>query len=157
VFAGGYGGWLEEDPRFDGLRSQSDVWASEDGLNWTMVTSSASFGGLAWFGMAVWDVKQTATSIPRMWIVGGGYVGDAGNKRVNTISASVSVYWSTMGADWTMSNFRLGGGTSELNLYSSNEWTKSDIDGEELYLGLWGLTLETFKKTGEDSTVCFLL
>lgn len=153
VFAGGYGGWLEDDARFDGLRSQADVWATEDGRNWTMITASANFGGLAWFGMAVWDVQQTSSSIPRMWIVGGGYIGDFGNKRVSSIVASVAVYWSSTGKDWTMVNFKLGGGISDLKLYSSSEWAKTFIDGEEVYLGLWGLTLEVFAKTDDKQTV----
>ncbi len=58
VLIGGYGGWLDE--RSDGgLRCRSDVWASDDGKTWTLVTANAAFGGLAFFGVAAWEPNAT--------------------------------------------------------------------------------------------------
>jgi len=156
VFAGGYGGWLEDDDRFDGLRSQGDVWFTEDGKNWTMIASQTEFGELAWFGMAVLELGGSSSVVPRMWIVGGGFIGDFGNKRVSKMSASVSVYWSVNGSSWTMVNYRQGGGSSPLELYSSSEWAETIIDGELLFLGLWGLTLEVFPSSEGPDTLYIL-
>ena len=59
VLIGGYGGYL--DHRSDGgLRCRSDVWSSYDGKNWTLVTKTAPFGGLAWMGAAAWNPNGTA-------------------------------------------------------------------------------------------------
>ena len=82
-----------------------------------------------------------------MWVVGGGYIGDVGNKRVNTMDASVNSYYSKDAITWTRTNYKLGGGISALEQYSSNEWTTTVIDGTLMFLGLWGLTLETFRIT----------
>jgi hypothetical protein len=58
VLIGGYGGWL--DSRTDGgLRCRADVWALEEGGNWTMLTDKAQFGGLAFFGVAAWEPNIT--------------------------------------------------------------------------------------------------
>jgi hypothetical protein len=144
VMVGGYGGWLSTDDRFDGIRCQSDVWASLDMKNWTRIAESTDLGGLAWFGFSVWS-HDTTDADHTMWIVGGGYIGDVGNKKVDTMQGSVNSYYSKDGITWTRTNYKLGGGTTALEQFSSNEWTTSVIDGNLMFLGLWGLTMETFQ------------
>jgi hypothetical protein len=144
VMIGGYGGWLSTDERFDGIRSQSDVWESYDMLNWTRIAESTDLGGLAWFGLSVWSPDETDAD-QTLWVVGGGYIGDQGNKKVTTMEGSVNSYYSKDAVTWVRTNYKLGGGTSPLEQYSSNEWTSAIIDGDLMFLGLWGLTLETFQ------------
>ncbi len=58
ILIGGYGGYLDE--RFDGgLRCRSDIWASLDGRNWTLVSDSPPFGSIAWFGLKAWNPNVT--------------------------------------------------------------------------------------------------
>jgi hypothetical protein len=154
VFLGGYGGLLnQKDPKFDGLRSRGDVWTTENGLNWTLLSSQTAFGELAWMGSAVWepsgDGSTSTVENPRIWIVGGGYIGDYFNKRVSSMIGSVNVFWSKDGIEWNLVNFVSGGGKSEIERYSSNEWTKTTIDGDLYFLGLWGLTLEVMTVSTE--------
>jgi hypothetical protein len=112
VFIGGYGGWLDDDERFDGLRSRADIWTTVDGRNWTLITPSSELGELAWMGTAVFEPQKM--NPPRMWVVGGGYIGDNGNKRVGSMVATSSVYWSQEGKYWTRVNFVSGGGKTSL-------------------------------------------
>jgi hypothetical protein len=128
----------------DGIRSQSDVWESYDMLNWTRIAESTDLGGLAWFGLSVWSPDETDAD-QTLWVVGGGYIGDQGNKKVTTMEGSVNSYYSKDAVTWVRTNYKLGGGTSPLEQYSSNEWTSAIIDGDLMFLGLWGLTLETFQ------------
>ena len=144
VLIGGYGGWLSDDERFDGIRSQSDVWVTFDMQNWTRIAESTDIGGVAWFGFSIWEMDSSASD-HTMWVVGGGYIGQEGTRILNTMRGSVSSYYSSDGITWTRTNYKLGGGTSPLAQYSSNEWTSTVIDGELMFLGLWGPTLETFQ------------
>lgn len=158
MLVGGYGGYDSSDPRFDGIRSLSDVWVSSDATNWKVLTTSTPFGGLAWFGFKVWNVNPT--QVPddeKMWIVGGGYTGNSGNRKVSKMIASVDSYYSTNGIDWTRTNYKLGGGTSMLEQYSSNEWTSAIIDANQMYVGLWGLTLETFSSAVEETEALYII
>jgi hypothetical protein len=149
VFIGGYGGITDQSNHlFDGVRSRGDIWTTEDGRNWTMIASSAEVGEVAWMGLSVWEPDSTRSNSPRMWLVGGGYIGDNGNRRVTQMRASVSVYWSQTGEKWTQVNFVSGGGKSTLRRYSSSEWTRTTIDGTLYFLGLWGLTTEVFTVDG---------
>lgn len=143
VLLGGYGGWLSTDERFDGIRCQSDVWVTLDMKNWTRIAETTEVGGVAWFGFTVWNIDASKPD-HTMWIVGGGYIGDEGNRKVTTMQGSVDSYYSTDAITWTRTNYKIGGGTSPLEQYSSNEWTTTIIDGNLMFLGLWGLTLETF-------------
>ena len=148
ILTGGYGGVLNEhDPQFDGLRSRGDVWTTEDGKNWTMISSMTQFGENAWMTLSIWDPDSTATK-PRIWMIGGGYIGDNKNKRVTIMIASVSVYWSRDAITWTQVNFVSGGGKSTLQRYSSSEWAKTTIDNDLYFLGLWGLTSEVYTVDG---------
>lgn len=80
----------------------------------------------------------------RLWVVGGGYIGDSGNRQVLSMQGSVNTYWSKDGINWVLVNFVQGGGITGLSLYSSNEWSRTTIDGVVVFLGLWGLTLNVF-------------
>lgn len=149
VLIGGYGGYLDE--RFDGgLRCRSDVWASLDGRNWTLLSENPPFGSIAWFGFNSWNpnvtIGQKATD--RLWVAGGGFIGNQGNKEVLTMQGSVDVHWSFDGITWVRVNFKQGGGATGLALYSSNEWARTTIQGSTVFLGVWGHTLEVFIPTG---------
>lgn len=70
-----------------------------------------------------------------------------------SMEGSVNTYWSKDATSWELVNFVQGGGISPLDLYSSNEWARTTIDGAIKFLGLWGLELEVFRpidrETGE--------
>jgi hypothetical protein len=85
--------------------------------------------------------------------VGGGFVGTAGTREVLSMEGSVDAYWSRDGKSWTLINFNQGGGNSELELYSSNEWSRTLIDGKFVFLGLWGLQLVAFQPSTNISGV----
>ena len=90
----------------------------------------------------------------RLWVAGGGFIGNQGNKEVLTMQGSVDVHWSLDGITWVRVNFRQGGGTTGLALYSSNEWARTTIQGSVIFLGVWGHTLEVFTpKTSVNDTV----
>jgi hypothetical protein len=84
------------------------------------------------------------TGTQRMWLIGGGYIGESGNKHVRSMAGSVDTYWSKDAVSWELVNFVQGGGTSSLELYSSNEWAETSLDGSVIFLGVWGLTLQVF-------------
>jgi hypothetical protein len=150
IFVGGYGGLVDlQNTKFDGLRSRGDIWTTENGRNWTLLTSSSNLGEIAWFGFSVWEPPSSIyTSTPRLWVVGGGYIGANKNNRVSSMIGSTSVYWSSDGISWTQVNFVSGGGKSTLARYSSSEWAKTTIDGDVTYLGLWGPTVEVMTIDG---------
>lgn len=149
IFTGGYGGIIhQKDPKFDGLRSRGDVWTTQDGKNWTLISELTEFGENAWMGLSVWEPNDDLSTIPRLWMVGGGFIGDYGNKRVAKMIASTSVYWSRNAKDWTQVNFVSGGGKSSLARYSSSEWAETLIDSNLYYLGLWGVTTEIYLVNG---------
>jgi hypothetical protein len=150
IFAGGYGGITDLNSlQFDGLRSRGDVWSTTNGRNWTLLSSLTQFGENAWFGFSVFEPTQLYSATPRLWIVGGGYIGDYLNKRVTSMIGSTSVYWSTDAIKWNQVNFVSGGGKTTLSRYSSSEWAKTSIDGDTTYLGLWGGSTEVMTVEGK--------
>jgi len=67
--------------------TKPEVWSSEDGLNWNLITDNAAFLGRYGFSSAVFDNK--------MWVIGG--VGRS------------SAYYSTDGLTWTpVAGYNLG-------------------------------------------------
>lgn len=70
----------------------NDVWASEDGMNWSLITSAAPWSGRYWSGYAAYDEK--------LWIL-GGYRED--NKSVNWGNLN-DVWFSGDGVLWEKQN-----------------------------------------------------
>lgn len=82
------GGWMssyEAPPR--------DVWASEDGGNWTMIQSAAP-----WIHS---DLPMNLTFADKMWIMGGWF-----NGRLPGHSAGNQVWCSDNGREWTLATDR---------------------------------------------------
>lgn len=77
--------------------------------------------------------------------MGGGFIGTTGTREVMSMEGSVDAYWTRDGETWSLINFNQGGGNSGLDLYSSNEWSRTLIDGKFVFLGLWGLQLVDFQ------------
>jgi len=63
--------------------SNNDVWCSEDGINWTLVTDSAGWEPRVWFSAVVYR--------DRMWIIGG-----LSDRKTNL----GDVWYSKDGRDW---------------------------------------------------------
>jgi hypothetical protein len=161
VLVGGYGGEDVGDTNYDGIHCRSDVWESHDGRNWTMLTQDAGFGERAWFSMVVshaadnrYDITDTAKSLsPRMWMFGGGNIGTYThtNARKYKMEGYYDTWTSRDGIVWTQVNYQEGGGTSFLPQYTSQEWGKTTVDSNVLYLGLWGTTAVVFNATSKNS------
>lgn len=142
---------------YDGFYTRSDSWASYDGFNWTLLNSTTAMKGRAWFGMAVMHaadprigvpLKDTAL-IPKIYVFGGGYIGSSSTstRRVSTMIGYADAYWSRDGAKWVKINYEEGGGRTTIPFYSSQEWSKTVVDTNEVYLGLWGHTVHSFNAT----------
>jgi hypothetical protein len=62
----------------------ADVWSSEDGFHWNMITDAATFGKR--------DFHQTVSFQGKLWVIGG--IDDTGNKN--------DIWSSTDGTSWVM-------------------------------------------------------
>ena len=169
VLVGGYGGWQTTDPKFDGMFTRGDVWTCTNGTDWVLLNDSA-IPGRAWQGMTVFtrdtqinavtpsmfDASLAAGTLapPRIWIFGGAYVG--GTTKTTGITLQLKGWtdalWSRDGVTWTQVNFQEGAGIrgaydNFVKFYSSQLWSKTMINGQSQYLGLWGQTLEMFNNT----------
>jgi hypothetical protein len=144
VFVGGYGGLESTDPKFDGLRSRSDIWTSYNGYDWIKLADSTELGSLAWMGINTWNYNDYNMIGDRIWVIGGGFIGDTNNAQQTSMIASTNTYYSYDAINWIQTNYDQGGGTSDLEQYSSSEWSLAEIDGDTVFVGLWGLTLEVF-------------
>eukprot|EP01041_Mallomonas_annulata_P005559 gene5560-11189_t len=160
---------------FDGIRCQPDVWEysvnvtgnrtminatlSYGGYGWRLLNANAAFGGRAWFGLTVWhgrtpldDVTTSANSKnlrPRIWMVGGGYLGadgpSRGSREVRVVEGRVDSYWTRDGVTWTRVNRQYGGIGQQLSLWSSSDWSCFKISAKtHVFRGLWGHSLITF-------------
>lgn len=67
---------------------KNDVWSSADGMNWTLVTSSANFSPRGDMGVAVFD--------NRLWVIAGGSEGDTKN---DAWSSSDGMNWTQVTAN----------------------------------------------------------
>jgi hypothetical protein len=77
-------------------------------------------------------------------MTGGGFIGSTGNRNVLAMVGSVDTYWTKDAVYWEKINFVEGGGNSPKELYSSNEWSRTTIDGTIVFLGVWGHKLINF-------------
>lgn len=111
-------------------------------------TANTSWGPVEW-ATDPFILTNTAGGIDRpatMYLIGGGFIGTPAKaqKKLFSMTGSLDAYWSIDGITWHIINYREGGGTSVVPLYSSQEWTKSTVDSRTVYLGLWGHTLVSF-------------
>ena len=92
---------------------------------------------------------------PRIYLSGGGYMGTKGNNVVRTLEGHVDLWWSVDGSNWTRVDHEEGSarplrpGRFKNNLYSTNEWTVTEVEGENVHLGKWGHAMVSFV-TNED-------
>jgi hypothetical protein len=159
VLIGGFGGWLEDHPFYDGFRSRGDVWASSDGSTWSQLTDGSDATALpprAWSSAIVVHNRTypgqdivTAHLPPRILVFGGGYTGgNTKSTKVTTIMKTYAdAYFSRDGVIWTRINYAQGGGTrgtidTYVQFFSSQEWTGTTVDSATAYLGIWGHTTE---------------
>ncbi|MEM7374741.1 MAG: hypothetical protein AAF587_39480 [Bacteroidota bacterium] len=87
----------------------SDVWYSEDGVNWTLAVDNAPFQGRYNHEMLVYDDK--------MWIIGG--------RDVNKSYSAKQIWNSSDGVNWTLINDNYGFGfanTGEVLEYDDKMW-----------------------------------
>jgi len=80
---------------------------------------------------------------PRMFIVGGGYMGKKGNHIVRRMEAYVDAWWSRDGLDWTQVSYKERYGPA---LYTTQEWAGTTVEDAPINIGKWGFTLLPFKK-----------
>ena len=169
VLIGGFGGWSDSSPLYDGLHGRADVWISYNGENWENMTENAPFGPRAWFGYAQVHKSDPRIDISalesqptpsRVFLFGGGDLGSEinSNQRFDNVNGRMDAYWSRDMIQWHKVNFEEGGGLSGENVnrglplyasrqvpwYSSQEWAKTVVNGNAIYLGVWGFTVVSF-------------
>ena len=133
VFIGGFGGHLDGDKKYDGYRCRSDVWSSYDGITWTNLLKdgvSSGFTPRAWMSVTVLHKEGDLTrdfalpaakdnKPPRMWMVGGGYVGDSTfNTKISTaIVGRTDLLFSFDGVKWDRTNYEQGNGVRKYDTF----------------------------------------
>lgn len=162
------GGFAEHD---DGFRTRNDVWMTQDGMNWEQVHPPNNETSMPWKGRAfhactTWSSltdnsrwvaddslmhthkKEIFThhTAPRIFLTGGGYMGTKENHEVKTLEAYTDTWWSSDGKTWNRVNYEEGS-RYKGNIYSTNEWTETELGGKTNYHGKWGHTLEAFYTT----------
>lgn len=77
------GGGTYDTPSTKNRRFYNDVWCSEDGISWTLISANAPWKPRQYHEVAVWDNN--------MWVL-GGYYQEGGNRN--------DVWFSDNGKDW---------------------------------------------------------
>ncbi|KAL3797894.1 hypothetical protein ACHAWO_009767 [Cyclotella atomus] len=154
----------------DGIHTENDVW-KWDGSTWKEIqpannATSMPWRGRAFHGCATWNSLTNRarwvaddssmhlnignlsddSTAPRIFITGGGYMGTKGNNEVRSFEAYSDTWWSSDGSTWYRVNYEEGSRYKD-NIYSTNEWTETTVDGKKTYRGKWGHTLEAFHAT----------
>lgn len=132
----------DDNPLTGGTRARNDIWMTINGVSWDKVipSSNSSWGPRAFHACATID---TSTA-PLIVITGGGYMGRRGNNDVRVLKAYTDTWISKDidGANWIQLNYEEGSKNDD-NLYSTNEWTETNIKGRKVYRGKWGHSLVT--------------
>jgi hypothetical protein len=165
VLIGGFGGWTNTSSLlYDGMHGRNDVWITLDGSNWTAANPNASFDGRGWMAVADLhgDDKRLSSLAPsstisgEIYLTGGGDIGfsTSSTQTITQMDGKLDAYWSRDMVVWHKINFQEGGGrpseiqrlysSKNLPQYSSQEWSRTTVDSEQIYLGLWGHSMETF-------------
>lgn len=81
-------------------------------VSWSVVNEDAAWGARGWFDVATLtmiadpyaDITPSSDlslrNSPRMWLAGGGYIGQKGNSIVSTMIAYVDMWFSYDGSMW---------------------------------------------------------
>ncbi|MCX6745212.1 MAG: hypothetical protein NTX82_06860 [Candidatus Parcubacteria bacterium] len=105
---------------------ENDVWRSQDGENWDLITEDAPWAGRKSFGAAVFANK--------MWIFGGdAYTGS------NTRVFYHDVWWSTNGKTWTQvanADWSVRG-LFATTVYDGKIWISGGYNGTTVLNELW--------------------
>ena len=93
---------------------------------------------------------------PRIFIFGGGDIGFSTTTSaiLEVMQGKVDAFVSRDGITWTQVNYQEGGGTTQISLYSSQEWAKTKIEGSIVYVGVWGMTVQNFDYSSSTGGVC---
>lgn len=166
VLVGGYGGFLDEGAnkaKYDGFSCRADSWETYDGRTWRLLRAVNSFSPRAWAAMVtyrgedrrVWiqsGITAEKPAVPRIYLFGGGYVGfsTTSQKRINSVDAYSDAYWTEDGIKWQQMNYEEGGGSTFNDFYSSELWSRTTVNSETTYLGLWGATINSFNTSSGD-------
>ena len=81
---------------------------------------------------------------PKMFIVGGGYIGSKRNHVVRKMEAYVDMWYSRDGIDWKRVHYQEGKGNS---LFTSQDWAQTSVEDVDVFIGKWGFTMEVFNRT----------
>jgi len=81
---------------------------------------------------------------PKMFIVGGGYIGSKRNHVVRKMEAYVDMWYSRDGISWTKVHYQEGKGAS---LFTSQEWSQTSVEDVDVFIGKWGFSMEVFNRT----------
>lgn len=165
VLVGGYGGFLDygaNKDKFDGFSCRADSWTTYDGRTWSLLSSKINVPARAWAAMITYRGYDPRLwirghidlpKVPRIYLFGGGYVGFSisSQKRVTTIRGYSDSYWSEDGITWNQMNYQEGGGSTFVEFYSSELWSRTLVNSQTTYLGMWGATINSFNASnGEE-------
>jgi hypothetical protein len=174
ILIGGYGGYVDkphsiEKEMFDGYYCRADIWETYNGYNWTLLTTQAPFGGRAWFGLVNQHAADPRVDIrlasppyfiqpPKIYLFGGGFIGYQKNakKKVTSMIGRADAYWTRDGVNWTQINYQEGGangGSNGFPFYSSQEWSKTIVDTNTYYIGMWGMTVHSFNVSSKKEVI----
>ena len=127
------------------------------------ITYLILFLARAWFGL----VSSTSPSdprldigsnlAPRLFLFGGGNIGfsTTTSALLDVMDGKVDAFVSRDGITWTQLNYQEGGGTTQISLYSSQEWAKTKIQGSIVYVGLWGMTVHSYDYSNISGVVSY--
>lgn len=162
--AGGFGGWPCDEPGirchplYDGMRARNDVWVTRNGGDWSRLVAAAPWAARAWHSLVTWadlvdpyrDVALAARGeAPRLWLAGGGFVGERRNNVVRHVDAYADLWWSRDGRVWTQVSTATGTGQ-----YLCTSMESYKIAEADAYAGKYGHTLEVFWRTVANAAVC---
>lgn len=81
---------------------------------------------------------------PKMYIVGGGYIGSKRNHVVRKMEAYVDIWFSRDGTNWTKVNYQEG---RKESLFTTQDWAQTSVEDVDVFIGKWGFTMEVFNRT----------
>lgn len=161
MLVAGYGGFPVENKGYTGIHCYSDSWSYDNATGWTRLSEDIGIGDRAFFSMNVmhdtdarYNLVQTVNiSSPRIYLFGGGNVGNTtqSSRRYTSMQGYGDAWWTRDGSVWYQVNFESGGdyqyGMNFQPQYTSEEWAKTTVNSQLIYLGLWGHTMENFNAT----------
>ena len=97
---------------------------------------------------AVWEYEKDKGDgdeimHPKMFIIGGGYIGTKRNHVIRKMEAYVDCWWSRDGTNWVQVNMKDSEGAA---LFTTQEWAETAVEGVPINIGKWGFTLEVFHR-----------